>query len=152
MKASSCVSTCAEGLTALTMCLTFATSFSGKTLVDTTATLRSHLTMNLLRCCPKRTWEHWHSAMHMAKKLDFAEAHDIHLQLAEGKVHNGWKIENPVDFHRFQDKPALQMLRHSPTQNTCPGDDKCRISTKTAERRRAPATPISSSDSTVAST
>ena len=95
-----------------------------------------------------RTWKYWHSAMNHGKKLAITTAYDIYLELAEGTIDPQWRIPKPVDFHRFREKLAIQMLKYSPANRQYAGDDKHRASTKLPmKRRNRPSTSNSSSSS-----
>lgn len=95
-----------------------------------------------------RTWKHWHSAVNLAKKLAVTDAHDIHLEPAEGDVEPLWKIEKSVDFHRFRKNWHFRC--HDAPQRMMPAPET--TDAKTTKKRRAPTTPTSTSlDSTHAS-
>ena len=91
--------------------------------------------------------------MNHAKKLAITTAYDIYLELAEGNIDPQWRVRKPVDFHRFREKLAIQMLKYSPANRQYPGDEKNRASTKLPiKRRNPPSTTSSSGSSSLAST
>ena len=70
------------------------------------------------------------------KKLAVVIAYDLYLECCEGKIEPEWKIEKPVDFHRFREKLGLQMLTYTPANKKYPGDEKLRAFTKLPIKRR----------------
>ena len=74
--------------------------------------------------------------MNHAKKLGIVTANDMYLEFAEGGVDPGWKVDRPIDFHRFREKLAIQQLTHKPLLNKYPGDDKLLDHTKTPRKKR----------------
>ena len=99
-----------------------------------------------------RTWKYWHSAMNHGKKLAITTAYDIYLELAEGVIDPQWRVKKPVDFHRFHEKLALQMLKYSPADKHYAGDEKHRASTKLPMKRRNPPPATHNSSSSSSST
>ena len=85
-----------------------------------------------------------------AKKFAIVTAYDIYLELSEGGVDPEWKTK-PVDFHRFREKLAIQMLAYSPAKLRYPGDSRARATTKLPMKRRHPKHSSSSSVSSVSS-
>jgi hypothetical protein len=83
-----------------------------------------------------RSWKYWHSAMIHGKRLAVTVAYDMYLECAEGMLEQDWKVRRPVDFHRFREKLAIQMLQYSPKNNIYPGDDKFRVSTQVPKKKR----------------
>ena len=73
-----------------------------------------------------RSWKYWHSAMLHGKALAVVVAYDIYLECAAGKLDPTWRVDKPVDFHRFREKLAvqIQMLTYSPKNLSYPGDEK----------------------------
>ena len=88
-----------------------------------------------------------------AKALAVVVAYDMYLECCEGKLRAGeWEIEKPVDFHRFREKLATQMLQYSPKNRKYPGDEKFRESTQqSVKHRRQPFSSSSASVSTATS-
>ena len=88
-----------------------------------------------------------------AKALAVVVAYDMYLECCEGTLRAGeWKVEKPVDFHRFREKLAMQMLQYSPTERKYPGDEKFRAATQQPTKRRRKHNPMSSSSVSTAST
>jgi len=50
--------------------------------------------------------------MNHAKALAIVAACDMHLECCEGKLNPDWKVDKPVDFHRFRERLGMQMLKH----------------------------------------
>ena len=44
------------------------------------------------------------------KAMAVAVAYDMCLEVVEGKINNNWKLDEPMDFWRFQEKLANSML------------------------------------------
>ena len=85
-----------------------------------------------------RSWKYWHSAMLHAKSMAVVVAYDIYKEICEGTLDPDLRINKPVDFHRFREKLALQMLQYDPKRLKYPGDEKFRTYTQQpkAKRRR----------------
>ena len=84
-----------------------------------------------------RSWKYWHSPMNHAKAMAVVVAYDMYLECCEGLMRAGeWKVETPVDFHRFREKLATQMLLYSPQQRKYPGDEYFRSCTQESKRKR----------------
>ena len=49
------------------------------------------------------------------KAMSVVVAYDMYLEVAEGKINNDWKLDEPMDFWRFQEKMANSMLRYKPS-------------------------------------
>ena len=92
-----------------------------------------------------RSWKYWHSPMLHAKAIAIVVAYDMYLEVCEGKLRPQWAIKKPVDFHRFREKLALQMLQYSPKADKYPGDDQLRDFTKVPKANRGPRPPMPSS-------
>ena len=84
------------------------------------------------------------------KALAIVIAYDMYKECCEGLLNPTWKCE-PVDFHRFRDRLAKQMLTYNPTNLHYMGDERFRVSTQLNKARRRK-TPSSSSTATVEST
>ena len=83
---------------------------------------------SFLCCCQRfltqcRTWKYWHAPMCHAKSMAVVVAYDMYLEVAEGNLNPAWKIANPVSFHRFREKLAIQMLEYDPRQRKYLGDE-----------------------------
>jgi hypothetical protein len=72
-----------------------------------------------------------------AKKIAIATAYDIYRECAEGNIDKDWK-HVAVDFYRFREKLAKQMLFYDPRNRRYPGDDKLRTATQQHKSRRPP--------------
>lgn len=87
-----------------------------------------------------RSWKYWHAPMLHGKCIAVVVAYDMYLECCEGKMRAGeWKTERPVDFHRFREKLAKQMLLYTPKDRKYPGDEQFRVSTRQHKDRRPPA-------------
>ena len=76
-----------------------------------------------------------------AKSMAVVIAYDIYKECCEGHMRAGeWRIDKPVDFYRFREKLAEQMLLYSPQERKYVGDDRFRVSTAQHVARR----PLSS--------
>lgn len=76
-------------------------------------------------------------------------AYDIYLECCDGLMRAGkWKQKKPVDFYRFREKLALQMLTYTPEDRKYLGDEKFRASTTQHKARRPVWSQHSSSRST----
>lgn len=73
--------------------------------------------------------------MNHGKKLAVTIAYDVYKECTEGKLEPSWKVD-PVDFHRFREKLALQMLRYNPANRLYPGDENLRAVTRTPKKKR----------------
>ena len=69
-----------------------------------------------------RLWKYWHSPMLHGKSMAVVVAYDMYLEVAEGKINNNWKLDEPMDFWRFREKLANSMLRYKPSARKYPGD------------------------------
>lgn len=85
---------------------------------------------------PHRSWKYWHAGMLNSKKLAIVMAYDIYLECCEGKLDPTWKVNNPVNFHRFRKKLGLQQLLYNPADKKYPGDEKLRAFTMIPKKRR----------------
>lgn len=84
-----------------------------------------------------RSWKYWHAAMIHAKAMAVVVAYDIYKELCE----TGTLIiaqRKPVDFHRFREKLAVQMLTYNPANRKYAGDEKFRAFTQINKARRPP--------------
>ena len=45
-----------------------------------------------------RSWKYWHSPMLHGKAMLVVVAYDMYLEVAEGKINNDWKLDEPMDF------------------------------------------------------
>ena len=78
-------------------------------------------------------------------------AYDIYKECCEGLMRAGeWKQE-PVDFYRFREKLALQMLTYSPKNRKYAGDERFRVSTSQHVARRLVNSPALSSSRSISS-
>jgi hypothetical protein len=84
-----------------------------------------------------------------AKAMAIVVAYDIYKELAEGEVHQDWKVVKTVDFHVFRETLARQMLSYNPKALKYLGDDKFRVFTQAAKARRAPAPPVPATNEAV---
>ena len=71
-----------------------------------------------------------------AKALAVTVAYDVYLECAEGTLSNEWRADKPCDFYTFREKLANQMLKCSPQDRRCPGDEKFRVATQQAKSKR----------------
>ena len=62
--------------------------------------------------------------MNHGKALAVVVAYDIYKECAEGKLDVTWGVKKPVDFYRFHEKLAHQMLKYSPRDRKYPGDNQ----------------------------
>ena len=69
------------------------------------------------------------------KALAIVVAYDIYRECCTGKLDRTWSAQ-PVDFHRFRERLAVQMLQYSPKQRLYPGDEKFRVSTQVNKTKR----------------
>jgi hypothetical protein len=83
-----------------------------------------------------RSWKYWHSPMLHGKALAVVVAYDMYLEVAEGKIMPEWKLEEPLDFWRFREQLAKQMLAYKPSNRSYPGDSRMRASTQQSRRQR----------------
>jgi len=74
--------------------------------------------------------------MNHAKALAIVTAYDMYLECAEGKLNPAWKVDKPVDFHRFREKLGMQMLAYDPRSRLYAGDEKFRSSTQQNQTQR----------------
>ena len=49
-----------------------------------------------------RLWKYWHSPMLRGKAMAVVVAYEMYLEVAEGKINNDWKLDEPMDFWRFR--------------------------------------------------
>ena len=86
------------------------------------------------------------------KALAIVVAYDIYKECCDGLLDQEWKCQ-PVDFHRFRERLAKQMLTYNPRNLNYKGDERFRVSTQLNKNKRRKA-PLStnSSTATVAST
>ena len=96
-----------------------------------------------------RSWKYWHSAMLHGKAMAVVVAYDIYLEVAAGILDRNLAVR-PVDFHRFREKLAIQMLTYCPKNRMYPGDEKFRVYTQIprAKRPRMDAPSVASDYST----
>lgn len=71
-------------------------------------------------------------------------AYDMYLECATGNVHPSWRVEKPVDFFRFRERLAIQMLQYSPANFAYPGDAKFRAATQVPKKKRPENPSVSS--------
>ena len=81
------------------------------------------------------------------KALAIVVAFDIYRECCAGNLDPNWKT-NTVDFHRFRERLATQMLAYSPKNLNYPGDEKFRVHTQLAKKKRANASVAASVSST----
>jgi len=106
---------------------------------------------SLTLCCStiaNRSWKYWHSGMLHGKRLAVVVAYDMYLEVASGTLGTDLKTSRPVDFHRFREKLAIQMLQYSPSNHKYPGDDRFRSVTQVPKQRRMRPPRSSSSSNT----
>ena len=77
-----------------------------------------------------RSWKYWHPAANHAKALAVTTAYDLYLEVAEGKLHPSFKLNQPVDFFTFREKLSEQMCQYDPKEQLYHGDEKMRIVSK----------------------
>ncbi len=77
-----------------------------------------------------RSWKYWHSLMLHGKALGLVVAYDMYLEVAEGKLKPEWKLEELLDFWRFREQLAKQMLAYKPSNRSYPGNSRMRASTQ----------------------
>ena len=51
-----------------------------------------------------RSWKYWHSPMLHEKAMKVVVAYAMYLEVAEGKININCKLDEPMDFWRFQEK------------------------------------------------
>lgn len=71
-----------------------------------------------------------------AKALAVAVAYDVYLECSDGAMKEEWKTNKPVDFYTFREKLAKQMLSYTPQERKYPGDEKFRLATQQAKKKR----------------
>lgn len=76
--------------------------------------------------------------MNHGKGFGVAISHDMHLECATGAVNPDWKVDKPIDFHRWREKLAMQKLQCNPKKLKCPGNFALRDSTQVPRRNRSP--------------
>lgn len=64
-------------------------------------------------------------------------AYDMYLECAEGALRPEWKLAKIVDFYRFREKLARQMLTYAPRHNKYLGDCKFRDATVISKAKRS---------------
>ena len=62
-----------------------------------------------------RLWKYWHSLMLHGKAMAVVVANDMYLEVAEGKINNDWKLDEPMDFWWFRENLENSMLRYKPS-------------------------------------
>ena len=83
-----------------------------------------------------RSWKYWHSGMNHGKGATAIISYDIYLECCEGVLDPAWKVDKPVDFHRWREKLSFQKLRYDPAHCKYPGDEKLRLATRTPKKNR----------------
>ena len=83
-----------------------------------------------------RSWKCWHSSMLHGKAMSVVVAYDMYLEVAEGKINKDWKLDEPMDFWRFQEKLVNSMLRYKPIARKYPGEKRMISSTQQIPRQR----------------
>ena len=63
--------------------------------------------------------------------------YDMYLEVAEGKINNDWKLDEPMDFWRFREKLENSMLRYKQSARKYPGDKRMRSLTQQSLRQMA---------------
>ena len=81
-----------------------------------------------------------------------ATAYDIYKECCTGSVSNDWQLSTPLDFHRFRERLAVQMLTYSPKELKYPGDEKFWMSTRVPKAKRRKKNQVSSDGSYTTST
>jgi len=71
-----------------------------------------------------------------AKAMAIAVAYDMCLECCTGKLRADCKVEKAVDFHRFREKLAVQMLNYNPQKRLHPGDENFRVCTQQNKKQR----------------
>ena len=94
-----------------------------------------------------RSWKYWHAGMLHGKAMAIVIAYDIYKEVCSGSLDLDYIVTKPVDFHRFREKLAIQMLEYSPKARNYAGDDKFRVYTQVPKAKR----PRLSASSTTAS-
>ena len=84
-----------------------------------------------------RSWKYWHSPMLHGKSMAVVVAYDMCLEVAQGNLRGGWKLEEPMDFWRFRENLANVMLKYKLSARNYPGGEKMRPSTQQSHRQRA---------------
>jgi len=74
--------------------------------------------------------------MNHATALAVVTACDMCIECAEGKLDPQWSPKHPVDFHRFQEKLAMQMLHCDPRKRLHKGDEKFCVSIQQNQAQR----------------
>ena len=84
----------------------------------------------LLLCLVCSSWKYWLSPFLHGLAMAIVVAYDFYRECYEGKLNHDWKVEKPVDFFRFREKLASQMLSYNPKHAAYPGDKKTRLYTQ----------------------
>ena len=84
-----------------------------------------------------RSWNYWHSPMLQGEEMAVVLAYDMYLEVAEGKINNDWKMDEPMDLWRFREKLANSMLQYKPSARKYPGEKRMRPPTQKSLRKRA---------------
>ena len=82
------------------------------------------------------SWKYWHSPVNHAKTLAVIIAHDMYLEVAEGKLDPALKIERPVDLSSFLDVLSKQQCEYSMRNRHYSGDEGFRCCTQQNKDRR----------------
>jgi hypothetical protein len=94
------------------------------------------------------SWKYWHSpAVNHAKTLAVIIAHDMYLEVAEGKLDPVLKIENPVDSSGFFDFLGKQQCGYSMRDRMYPDNQGFCHCTQEHKQRRQETNQTSSSSS-----
>ena len=77
-----------------------------------------------------RLWKYWNSPILHGKAMAMVVVYDMYLEVAEGKINNDWKLDDPMEFWRFREKLENSMLRYKPIARKYSGDEIIRPSTQ----------------------
>ncbi len=87
-----------------------------------------------------RTWKYWHAAMIHGKAIAVTVAYDLYKECCEGELDLEWRVRKPVDFLRFREKLASQMLGYDPRKGKYSGDTATRAYTQQGQSLRSDST------------
>ncbi len=89
------------------------------------------------------SWKYWHAPFLHAVSMAVVAAYDIYIECCEGELESDWYIpaSERMDFRDFRLLLSKQMLQYNPTDNLIPGDDKFRVVTRQAKKKRSAPTP-----------
>ena len=71
------------------------------------------------------------------KEMAVVVMYDMYLEVAEVKINNDSKLDEPMEFWWFREKLANSMLRYKPSARKYPGDEGMRPSTQQSLKQRA---------------